>query len=601
MATVYRAHEPSLDRYVALKILPEDSLEDETAVQRFTLEAKAVARLVHPNIVPVHAFGIEESAHTPWMALQLIEGGSLASLLRKETLSPRRAVGLVRGIAGALDYAHGQGVLHRDIKPQNVLLGQGDHVYLADFGLARILESATRLSATGKIMGTPQYMAPEQAEGQPLDHRCDIYALGIVAYEMLAGAPPFLADTPLAVLLKHVRDAIPIPPPDRVPEALLPPLLKALAKNREDRWPTALAFVDALEAGLSHSPAAGANVPRGAGASGSDSRSAPSVEAAGASRNSGTPLLPSSVAPSPKGAGGGEQRPVGWTPGRMSLIAAAAALVAALAFGIHSWRGQSGLSSSLAPAPSPSPSPRLEASPSPAEATKEAVAIPVSPSPPSKGASGAVQVRSNTAGASVTVDNGSPKALPAELRLEAGDHLLEVTKPGCPAARQRVQVAPGETRRLDVDLPCPNQSPPPVLAAGSGRKAGEGKGFPDAPYAWVPAGTFMMGCTPGDGECYPDEGPRHRVVLTHGYWMARTDVTVGQYRRSGRSMPPAPAFTQGDDHPVVNVTWGDAEAYCRAVGGRLPTEAEWERAARATPAKRVSRASAPIAARTSPP
>ena len=196
MATVYRAYEPGLDRYVALKVLPEDSLENETAVQRFKLEARAVARLVHPNIVPVLAFGIEEATRTPWMALQLIEGGSLAGVLAHGMLGPRRALGFLRGIATALDYAHARGVLHRDVKPQNVLVAAGDHVYLADFGLARILESSTRQSVTGTVLGTPQYMAPEQAMGRELDHRCDIYALGIVAYELLAGAPPFQAGHP---------------------------------------------------------------------------------------------------------------------------------------------------------------------------------------------------------------------------------------------------------------------------------------------------------------------------------------------------------------------------------------------------------------------
>jgi serine/threonine protein kinase len=250
MATVYRAYEPGLDRYVALKVLPEDSLDKETAVRRFEQEARAVARLVHPNIVPVLAFGIEAATRTPWMALQLIEGGSLASLLAQGALGQRRAVGFLRGIAGALDYAHSQGVLHRDVKPQNVLVAAADHVYLADFGLARILERSTALSASGTVLGTPQYMAPEQALGQELDHSCDIYALGIVAYELLAGAPPFQADTPLAVLMKHVREPIPIPGPDRVAAPLLRPVLKALAKEPRQRWATALAFVEALEAGL---------------------------------------------------------------------------------------------------------------------------------------------------------------------------------------------------------------------------------------------------------------------------------------------------------------------------------------------------------------
>jgi hypothetical protein len=254
MATVYRAYEPGLDRYVALKVLPEDSLSKESAVQRFNLEARAVARLAHPFIVPLLAFGLDEPSRTPWMALQLVEGGSLAGLLGQGPIPPRRIAAVLRGVASALDYAHGQGVLHRDVKPQNVLLGPDHHVYLADFGLARMLEASTALSATGTVMGTPQYMAPEQAmpdPARPIDGRADIYALGIMTYEMLVGRPPFMADTPLAVLMKHVQDPIPIPSPALMPEPLLQPVLRALAKDRDARWPTATAFVDALEPGLS--------------------------------------------------------------------------------------------------------------------------------------------------------------------------------------------------------------------------------------------------------------------------------------------------------------------------------------------------------------
>ncbi len=248
MASVYRAYEAGLDRYVALKVLPAESVQDESSAERFRREAKVIARLEHPNITPIFAYGIDDGV--PWMAMRLIPGGSLSGVLKGQRLPFERSVAILRGVADALDYAHGKGVIHRDIKPQNVLLDDAGHVYLADFGIARLTETATVLTAAGLITGTPQYMAPEQAMGRPIDSRADIYALGVMAYEMLIGRVPFAADTPVAVLMKHVNEPIPVPSAGEVPEPLVRPLLKALAKGPDDRWPLAGDFVRALEQGM---------------------------------------------------------------------------------------------------------------------------------------------------------------------------------------------------------------------------------------------------------------------------------------------------------------------------------------------------------------
>jgi serine/threonine protein kinase len=261
MASVYRAYEPGLDRHVALKVLPAEFLHDEGFAERFRREAKVIARLEHPHIIPIHNFGIEEQSRTPWMAMRLVAGGALSGAMKKARMPPERVVALLRGVAEALDYAHGKGVVHRDIKPQNILLDEAGRVYLADFGIAKMLEGSPGLTQTGMITGTPQYMAPEQAMATAVDHRADIYALGIVAYEMLTGRVPFAADTPVAVLMKQVQDPIPIPSPGEVPEPLVRVLLKALAKRPDERWPTASAFVKELGDALGQASTVGAVSP----------------------------------------------------------------------------------------------------------------------------------------------------------------------------------------------------------------------------------------------------------------------------------------------------------------------------------------------------
>jgi serine/threonine protein kinase len=250
MASVYRAYEPQLDRYVALKILPREFLHDPSFAERFLREARAIAKVEHPNIVPIYLHGIDQDQGIPWMAMRLVAGGSLSQLLKRERLALERCVEILRGVADALDFAHSKGIVHRDVKPQNVLLDESGRVYLADFGIAKMLEAKDGLTATGMITGTPQYMAPEQAMGRGVGPAADVYALGIVAYEMFAGHVPFSADTPLAVLMKHAQEPLPLPPADRVPEPLLRALLKCTAKKPADRWASAGAFVGALAAGL---------------------------------------------------------------------------------------------------------------------------------------------------------------------------------------------------------------------------------------------------------------------------------------------------------------------------------------------------------------
>ncbi|MBK8284188.1 MAG: serine/threonine protein kinase [Ahniella sp.] len=193
MAYVYLAEEAAAGRMVALKLLMEDLLEEPQFQARFEHEAKTIASLEHPAIVPMYRYGVERDV--AWMALRYVEGGDLSARL-KRTLAIPEGLRVFRQIADAIDFAHRRGVIHRDIKPQNVLMSQDGHVYLADFGIAKVLSGAAKLrTATGMVLGSPQYMSPECARGDPPGQASDIYALGVMAFQWLTGDVPFDADT----------------------------------------------------------------------------------------------------------------------------------------------------------------------------------------------------------------------------------------------------------------------------------------------------------------------------------------------------------------------------------------------------------------------
>ena len=240
MAEVYRAHDRLLDRPVALKVLFPELSVDRSFVERFRREAQAAANLSHPNIVPVFDWG--EDSGTYFIVMEFVDGRPLSSILKTAgPLAADRTAEIAAPVAAALGYAHKHGVVHRDVKPGNVLITDDGQVKVTDFGIARAVNTEESLTQTGAVMGTATYFSPEQAEGMGVDARTDIYSLGVVLFEMVTGRPPFLGDTPVAVASKHVRDH---PPSPRELNPSIPPtfeaiILKAMDKNPDYRYATA--------------------------------------------------------------------------------------------------------------------------------------------------------------------------------------------------------------------------------------------------------------------------------------------------------------------------------------------------------------------------
>src|SRR5579883_426453 len=240
MAQVYRARDALLDRPVALKVLFPELSVDRAFVERFRREAQAAANLSHPNIVPVFDWGEDDGTY--FIVMEYVDGRPLSALLRASgPLPPERAVDIGANVAAALAYAHRHGVIHRDVKPGNVLITDDGLVKVTDFGIARAVNTEDSLTQTGAVMGTATYFSPEQAEGLGVDARSDIYSLGVVLFEMLTGRPPFLGDTPVAVASKHVREHPPLPREinPAVPPDLEAVIMKCMAKSPDYRYATA--------------------------------------------------------------------------------------------------------------------------------------------------------------------------------------------------------------------------------------------------------------------------------------------------------------------------------------------------------------------------
>lgn len=250
MATVYKGYQRDIDRHVAVKVMPPHPGQDTNYVERFRLEARTVARLQHPHILPIYDYGDEDGIL--YLVMALAEGGTLSDLIRRGAMSPAEVERLMRQVTSALDYAHRQGVIHRDIKPDNIMLNREGYTLLGDFGIVKIVEGGTGMTVTGGLVGTPTYMSPEQGQGLSVDRRSDLYSLGVVIYEMLTGVQPYTADTPMQIVFKHITEPTPdilTVRPD-LPPGLGEVMRKALAKEPSARYSSAKALMDDFSAAL---------------------------------------------------------------------------------------------------------------------------------------------------------------------------------------------------------------------------------------------------------------------------------------------------------------------------------------------------------------
>ena len=246
MATVYRAYDPSFAREVAIKVLPREMMHDPQFRARFEREIKMVAALEHPSIVPVYDVGEEDGQ--PYFVMRFMTGGSLSSRIAQGKLPLEETARIIEKIAQGLTYAHKKGIIHRDLKPDNILFDDNDNPFITDFGIAKLTESTGGNLTGSGVIGTPAYMSPEQAQGNPIDSRSDIYGLGVIVYQMLSGQQPYNADTPMGVVVKHITEPVPeiLQVTPSLPYDVDQIIRSSMAKDKNKRYDTAVDLSKAL-------------------------------------------------------------------------------------------------------------------------------------------------------------------------------------------------------------------------------------------------------------------------------------------------------------------------------------------------------------------
>ncbi len=541
MATVYRAHDPFFDRDVAVKLLPREFLHDPTFKTRFEREAKTIAALEHSAIVPVHDFGEEEGQ--PFLVMRYMSGGSLVDRLESGPLSFEEISTIISRIATGLDEAHKKGMIHRDLKPGNILFDSHGDAFLSDFGIVKLTQETATFTGTG-IIGTPAYMSPEQARGDPdLDPRSDVYALGVILFEMLSGKQPYEADTPMGLAVKHITEPVPSileVKPDLPPNFELM-IKRALAKEPKDRYASAgelakeFAEMVAAERRYVRPP-----IPTLI----EEPREAPAQEVPEATLREEpaapqkpTPVAPPIVAP--------EIRPKQVTEGFLSRYG----------------RYMIGIGGVLAVA---------------------IIALLVAQRP-----------KSTT---DVTTPPTDELALLQLAETEAESQNATLSAETLAAGLTSEVLVISTTTSTITPTPQSKKITTPTYPGGTlGINS-----IDESEMVYIPPGPFMMGSSPENGYfiCldFPPEGrdpedcqmswfnresPPHEVYVS-GFWIQKTEVTISQYTQCVRygACRSNDQMGRPPDHPVTNITWEWAREYCQWAGLDLPTEAQWEKAAR---------------------
>jgi formylglycine-generating enzyme required for sulfatase activity/predicted Ser/Thr protein kinase len=535
MGVVYRGSDPLIGRPVAVKTIRLDILKGdsgrEDALKRFLREAQAAGNLSHPNIVTIYDVGEHEGLI--YIAMEFIDGCSLESLLQqKRKFTLKEITHLFSQIGSALDYAHQKGIVHRDIKPANILVGRDLKVSIVDFGIART--SASTMTQTGMLMGTPRYMSPEQIAGKKVDNRADIFSLGAILYELLTQRNPFEGESITTVIYKIMHAELP-PLSDfnkQLPAGLEGVVKKALARDADARYRTCGELLADLQRIVSFEGQA-ATV---------NEKASPFQE---------TQLL----------ATAGKTILAQRAKKKQPLFFTLAALIVLLALAVFFIWFSNRRSSQSAPAGKEV----VQTAPMPDASREEAKTI--------------IQAASAAGQPGAAVKTTSEITLPEKQIGGKADIQTTGTRP-------RAQTE--KAAEMAVQAAAQAQAEKPAANVAVTNK----KGFPERVFfnrtvmVWIPQGYFTIGSPKGEGDA--DEHPAHKVFIS-SFWLGKTEVTFEQFdlfcRESGRRLPADEGWGRGS-RPVINVSWDDADSYCRWLAQktdcnfRLPCEAEWEKAGR---------------------